>query len=192
MRRIDRINRRKARLALTLLAFGVVSVGAVAGSTAAWTDSTSNAGNSIAGGTLAMTNDKDAAAVFSASTIKPGDTGSGTVIVSNTGSVSMGVKLTQDTWSNGFAASMLQLKIHDDTRDWCYWPTTGAGPCGSWGDWDARSTLSGLDIANTAGTQYWPASEAHTFTVSWRLDTTSTNVDQGKTASFRLLWDGSS
>src|SRR5262245_9556094 len=98
MRRIDRINRRKARLALTLLAFGVGSAGVVMGSSAAWTDSVQNTGNAISSGSLDMTNSKPGIAVFSATDITPGTTGGSTVTVTNNGTVSMGVKLTQDTF----------------------------------------------------------------------------------------------
>lgn len=187
------MNRRKARLALTLLAFGVASSGVVFGSYAAWTDQTTNTGNSVTAGTLAMTNSKNASAVFTSATdIKPGDTNFGTVTITNSGSLPMSVTLTQDTMTNGFTVNMMKLKIHDDTRNWCYWPATGAGACATFADWDATGTVNALAIANTAGGAMWPASQAHTFTVTWELDSTSPNADQGKSASFRLVWNGSS
>jgi uncharacterized repeat protein (TIGR01451 family) len=182
------------RLAVTLLALGIASAGIMAGSFAAWTAQTSNAGNAVTAGTLAMTNSKNATSVFSAATVKPGDTGSSTVTITNGGSVPMSASLTQDTITATGIEASLGLKIHDDTRDWCYWPLPAAsGACGSsYGAWDASSTLTNLALPATSGAAQWPSGEAHTFTLSWQLAATSPNSDQGKTGSFRLVWDGTS
>lgn len=177
------------RLAVTVLALGAASATIMLGSYAAWTAQTTNPGNSVTAGTLTMTNNKDATAVFTATGAKPGDTGSSTVSVANSGSIPMTVKLTQDTVTDtGFGAD-LQLKIHDDTKNYCYWPTQAAGACGSYGAWDASGTLSAFSVAGTGGAQ-WAAAESHTFTVSWSFDSASGNSSQGKAASFQLVFDG--
>lgn len=181
-----------SKAAFTVLALGGTTAAVVFGTQAAWTDQTTNTGNSVTAGSLNMTNDKDAASIISATDVAPGGTGSNTVVITNAGTLPMSVNLTQDTISNTFTANMLKLKVHDDTRNWCYWPATGAGACATWGDWNGSATMTNLAIANTAGGAMWPASQAHTFTVTYELDATSPSVDSGKTGSFRLVWDGSS
>lgn len=180
------------RLAVTALALGIATAGMIAGSFAAWTAQTSNPGNSVTAGTLTMSNNKDATSIFAATNVKPGDTGSNTVTVQNTGSVPLSASLTQDALSSSGIETSLGLKVHDDTRNWCYWPTNAAGACATFGAWNASGTLAGLALPATDGSAQWPAGQAHTFTISWQLALTSPNADQGKAGSFRFVWDGTS
>jgi hypothetical protein len=186
--------KRPRRMVLTALALGVATAGMIAGSYAAWTAQTTNPGNAVAAGNLAMTNSKNGTYVFSASNVKPGDTGNSTVTVTNTGSVTGAVKLTQDTVSSTGIEASLGLTVHDDTRNYCYWPLPAtAGACNyGWGAWDASSTLSTFSVPNSSGGSLWAAAEAHTFTISWQLSASSPNSDQGRTGSFRLVWDETS
>lgn len=179
------------RLGASLLALGVATAGILGGSFAAWTAQTTNPANQVTAGTLAMTNDKAATALFSADNVKPGDTGSQTVTVTNTGSIPMSVKLTQDQVTTSGIETSLGLKVHDQTRNWCYWPVSQAGACpAAHGAWNAAPTLLGFVVPATDGSSRWPAGQSHTFTISWELAPTSPNSDQGKTGSFRLVWDG--
>lgn len=180
------------RIAVTALALGIATAGMIAGSFAAWTAQTSNPGNSVTSGTLTMSNDKNATSVFAATNVRPGDTGSSTVVVQNTGSVPMSVKLTQDTLSSSGIEASLGLKVYDSTRDWCYWPTNASGTCATFGAWDASSSLTNLALAATDGSAQWPAGQLHSFTISWQLALSSPNSDQGKAGSFRFVWDGTS
>lgn len=178
------------RAAVTLVALGVATAGIMAGSFAAWTAQTANPGNQVAAGTLTMSNDKAATSVFTATDVKPGDTGSNTVTVQNTGSLPMSVRLTQDQLTTSGIEASLRLSIHDATRNWCVYPSNAAGACATRGAWDATASLTALPVAATSGAAQWPAGQAHTFTLSWELVATSPNSDQGKTGSFRLVWDG--
>lgn len=176
---------------VTILALGLASGGVFVGSFAAWTAQTTNPANAVAAGTLTMSNDKNATALFSASNVKPGDTGSTTVTVANTGSIPMTVQLTQDTLAGSGIESSLGLKVHDDTRDWCYWPVSQPGACPTgYGAWDARAALTGFTVPATDGSARWPAGQSHQFTISWQLAASSPNSDQGQTGTFRLVWDG--
>jgi hypothetical protein len=181
----------RMKVALTVLALGLATAGVFAGSHASWTASSSNPSNSVMAGTLTMSNDKSAAAVFMAATnAKPGDTGSGVVRVRNTGSIPMTVGLLQDSLTSTGIESSLNISVHDDARDWCYWPTTGSGPCSTYGAFNASGTLAPVTILNSSNGAQWAANEYHDFTVSWTLLTSSPNSDQGKTGSFRLVWSG--
>jgi hypothetical protein len=50
--------------------------------------------------------------------------------------------------------------------------------------------LNNFSIPATSGASQWPAGQSHTFTTVWELLSTSANSDQGKTGSFRLVWNG--
>lgn len=178
------------RAVITLIALGVATAGIMAGSFAAWTAQSTNANNAVTAGTLTMTNDKNAAAVFAATNVVPGATGSDTVVVQNSGSLPMTVQLTQDTISATGIEGSLRLSIHDDTRNWCVYPSNASGTCGSRGAWNGSGTLANFPLPAADGSAKWPAGQAHTFTLSWELVATSPNSDQGKTGSFQLVWDG--
>jgi predicted ribosomally synthesized peptide with SipW-like signal peptide len=186
------------RTLLTMLAIGVATAGIMAGSFAAWTAQTTNPSNQVTAGTLDLTNSKDGLAVFTASNIVPGDTGSDTVTLTNGGTVPLAATLTQDNVTAIGIESSLRLMVHDQDRNWCYWPVSQAGACpgtggvdgDGYGAWNATGTLNALALPSNAGAARWPAGEAHTFTISWKLAASSPNGDQGKTGSFRLVWDG--
>jgi predicted ribosomally synthesized peptide with SipW-like signal peptide/uncharacterized repeat protein (TIGR01451 family) len=179
---------RSLRLWISTLAIGIATATVIGGSFASWSAQTTNPGNAVTAGTLAMTNDKPAAAVFSATNVKPGDTGSSTVTITNSGNIPMAVTLTEDTVTSTGIEASLGFQIYDAQRDWCYWPSNATGPCGSYGAWNGSATLTNLAIASSSGGARWAASEAHTFTISWQLAASSPNSDQGKTGSFRLVW----
>lgn len=190
--------RRRLRIPLTLVALALATAGIVGGSFAAWTTQTNNAGNQVTAGTIAISNSKSGTSVFTASNVVPGDTGSNTVSITNAGTVPMGVRLTQDSITSTGIEASLRLRIYDQTRNWCYYPVSQAGACpgtggvdgDGYGAWNA--SLTAAPIAATDGSAQWPAGQSHTFTVSWKLATSSPNSDQGKTGSFRLVWDGTS
>lgn len=188
-RRTPARRRRRFRIPVTLLAIGVATAGVFAGSFAAWTAQSSNPTNAVTTGRLSLSNNKQASAVFAASNVKPGDTGSSTVTLTNDGTIPVAVRLTQDQVSSSGVEASLGLKVHDATRNWCYYPVSQAGPCpAAFGAW--KSSLANLQLRSVSGATHWPAGESHTFTLSWQLALSSPNSDQGKTGSFRLVWDG--
>jgi spore coat-associated protein N len=103
--------------ALLLAAMMAVGSGANFNSTSA------NPGNVVTGGNLSHTNSKDAAAILTVTKLKPDESRSGTVDITNTGDIdgvfSIARTITADTTgaltpSNPFAAH-LNLKIEDVT-----------------------------------------------------------------------------
>ncbi len=179
------------KAALTLLAVGGATATIMFGSWAAWTAQTTNPNTSVASGSLAMTNSKNAAAIFTASNVKPGDSGSSTVVITNSGSTAMAVALTQSGVTDSGFGGKLKMSLHDDTRDFCYYPDNAAGACSGPGAWDGSATINNLSIKNSTGGATWAAAEAHTFTVAWDFDATAGNATQSQTADFDLTWDGS-
>lgn len=190
--------RRRLRVPLTLLAIGAATAGIVGGSFATWTAQTNNPGNSVTAGTMEVGNSKSAEAVFGATNVMPGDSGSDTVTIANTGSSPMTVRLTQDQLSGSRIEASLRLRVYDRTRDRCYWPVNQPGACpdtggvdgDGYGAWDASATLDAFTVPAASGAAQWPAGEAHTFEISWKLAMSSPNSDQGTSGSFRLVWNG--
>ena len=184
------------KILATMLALGVASATVMFGSYAAWTDQTTNPGNSVTAGALDITNSKDAAAVFAVTGVAPGDSGSDTVVVGDAGAsgiVDFQLFLTQNNLSAsaGNIEANLRLSIYDQTRNWCYYPVSASGACASLGAWDGSATINNLQLMNAAGGALWDSTtdEQHTFQLDWALDAASDTDDQNQVGSFDLIWD---
>ncbi len=109
-----------------LLGLGTIGLAAAVtiGSGADFTSSTANPGNIVTAGTFSHTNSKDTAAIFTGSNLKPGDQVSGTVDITNTGSLagtfSLAKTVTADTTAPGNPfATKLTVVITDQTDPTC-------------------------------------------------------------------------
>jgi hypothetical protein len=99
-----------------LLGLGTIGLAAAVtiGSGADFTSSTANPGNIVTAGTFSHTNSKNNAAIFTASNLKPGDTTSGSVDITNTGSLPGTFSLTKAvTAETASFASKLTVVITD-------------------------------------------------------------------------------
>src|SRR5436190_21735467 len=88
----------KARVALAVGTAGAVSALAavvIPGTLGSFNATTSNPGNSAAAGTLQMTSTKGGASIVSLSNIRPGDSQSGTLTITNSGSLSADMYLSE-------------------------------------------------------------------------------------------------
>lgn len=167
---LSRPRRLLATLALLLAATGVAI-----GSGASFTSSSATAANTFATGTLKQTNDKDGAAILTAANMKPGDTTTGTVKITNSGSLAGTFKVAETDYAKTFEKTTLALSVVD----------TASG----------TSVYSGkLDGFGTKDLGTWAAGEAHTYKFTVTFPTTDDsgatdqNVDQGKTASAKFAW----
>ena len=99
---------------LSLAAVAVVAVAAVGGTFANFTATpTSIASNAFAAGSLTMTR-SGSGAIFSASAMKIGDTATGSVTISNTGSLAGSYTLAGSSSGTAALANQLTLKIYAD------------------------------------------------------------------------------
>ncbi|WP_052436973.1 TasA family protein [Georgenia sp. SUBG003] len=154
----------------TLLAAGAVAVG----SGATFTSTSSNAISGVASGTLSQSNSAANQAIFNLTNMKPGDTVTGQLTLTNTGSIPAAFSLTEKSSTNGFSTGNLALRIEDTTAGTVVFD-------GSFGDLvDDQKT----ELADFA------AGEAHTyrFTVTLR-EAANNNDDQGRSASAVYEWD---
>jgi spore coat-associated protein N len=175
MRKINKL----ARIVGTVAVGGAAALSALAitpGTFGGFTSATSNPGNSVASGTLTMTNSANNAAVVTTTTglalnnMKPGDTASGSVTITNSGTLPAAMSLSISNASNGFPAGTLSLLIKD-----------------------GAATVYTGSVANTAsaislGT--WAAGASHTYDVTLSFSSSADNTAQGKSASFELDWNG--
>ena len=112
-----RASPRKVLLSLSALA---VASAVIMASGANFTSTTANPGNTYTAGDLKHSNSKDGSAIFSADKMKPGESRSGTVDITNTGDINGVFTLSKSnlTQTAGFA-SKLTLGVVDCKADGC-------------------------------------------------------------------------
>ncbi|MRJ75203.1 hypothetical protein GEV29_01495 [Aeromicrobium sp. SMF47] len=153
----------------TLVAAGAVAVG----SGATFTSTSANTISSVTAGTLSQTNSKDKAAIFTATDIKPGDTATGSLTITNTGSLPAKFSLTETASTNTFAASSMTMVITNTTTN----KVVFSGPFGDLVD-GVKTDLG--EVAPKA---------ANSYTFSAKLAASAPNDDQGKVATAAFQWD---
>lgn len=151
---------RKTRALVLPLATLTAAAGIAVASGATFNASTASTGMA-ASGTLRQINSNSVA--FSKDNLKPGDTVTGTVTITNSGSLPATFSLTEATVANTFSpASDLTLAITDDTGK-------------------AVSSAT-LGSAGQVPLGTYAAGERHTYTFKVTFAATATNAQQGKRA----------
>jgi len=103
-----------SKILLSLAAVSVVTVAAVGGTFANFTATpTTIASNAFASGSLTMSR-SGSGAIFSASAMKIGDTATGSVTITNTGSLSGAYSLAGSSSGSSALSSQLNLKLYKD------------------------------------------------------------------------------
>jgi hypothetical protein len=163
------------KILLTLGVVAVVTVAAVGGTFANFTATPTSIGsNAFATGQLIMS-PSSSAAIFSASAMKIGDTATGSITISNTGSLAGAYTLAGSSSGNATLANQLHLKIYADTDSGS---PVYDGTLGSF------SSVSLGTFAATSG--------SHTYYFHVSLPTTGAdatdNLLQGLSASETFTW----
>lgn len=153
----------------TLAAAGAVAVG----SGATFSSQSENTISSVTSGTLLQTNSKANQAIFKLTDLKPGDTLTGGLTITNTGSLPADFGLTEIKSTNGFSGDTLKLTITNATTS----TVVFNGTFGALAD----GTRTALGEVEPEG------ANAYTFSVT--LDPAATNDEQGKTATASYRWD---
>ena len=184
----------KARVALAVGAAGAVSALAavvIPGTLGSFNATTNNSGNSVAAGTLQMANTKSGAAIVSLSNIRPGDSQAGTLTITNSGSLSADMYLSESNVTSSVAgfSGDLQLKVDDTTLGTTVYNGALNGMAST-----VSGSAAGIHLAPSSGTQ-WASGEHHDykFTVTFPNNTTTTGADnayQGANASAQFDWQG--
>ncbi len=157
---------------------------------AAFTSSTSTGSNSWATGSVTLTDDDTGAAMFSATGLVPGSTGSNCITVSYTGTVATTVKLYASAAVDASSvAQYLDLTIDIGT----------GGGFGSCGGFSAGSTIysGSLDaftsthLAYGSGVGTWAPSgaAAQVYRITYTLNAGTPNAKQGATTTATFQWE---
>lgn len=153
---------------LLVLATVLCAAGVATGSGASF-GSASSAGAPLVSGTLLQTNSRTGAAVLAASGMRPGDTATGDVRITNSGTLPATFRLTETEVTNTFTAGSMTLRVVDVASG----ATVYDGDVGGLGS----KALGGL-----------AAGEARTYRFTARLSAAAPTVDQGKTARADYGW----
>lgn len=155
-------------------------------SSSAFQATTTNGTNSWAAGTVAISDDDNGSAMFSATGLKPGDTGSKCILVTYGGTLASAVKLYGV--ASGSLAQYLDLTVEQGNGG------TSSG-CGSFAPESTlyNGTLSGFPTAAgnyATGVGSWTpgaagATKTYRFTYTLRND----NAAQGQSASATFTWE---
>jgi hypothetical protein len=182
---VTRLHRLAAHPRRTLGALAVVlaAVGITVGSGANFTASAANPGNAFSTGTLVIAN-SPSTAILSASGLKPGDSSSATVDITNTGSLAgdFALKTSNAGGANPTLLGQLQLVVLDCGA----WTTTTAPDCSTGTTTEKYSgTISGLTnaaLGNYAG------GIKHRYKFTATLPGTTDDTWQGKSATVQFDW----
>jgi spore coat-associated protein N len=175
------------KMLLVALATSLAAVGLAVGSGADFTSATANPSNTFSSGSLSHTNSKNNAAILTASGMKPGGTATGSVTITNTGSLPGTFSLSKSNLTNPILGTgaeklsdQLDLLIKDGTT------TVYTGKLGAMG----TIALDGDTV--TAGTQQFGASgaptAAHTYDFTVTLPSATGNAYQGTSTSVQYDW----
>jgi spore coat-associated protein N len=168
------------RRTLAALAVVLAAVGITVGSGANFTASAANPGNVFTTGTL-LIGDSSSSALLNASGLKPGDNSTGTVDITNTGSLAGDFALKTAN-STGYAALLGQIDL--TVVDCGAW-TTSAPDCtsGTTNVYSGKvSALTNASLGSFAG------GVKHRYLFTATLPSSTDNTYQGKTAQVDFTW----
>jgi len=164
-----------SKILLSLAAISVMTVAAVGGTFANFTASpTTIASNAFASGSLTMSR-SGSGAIFSASAMKIGDTATGSVTITNTGTIAGAYALAGSSSGSSALSSQLNLKVYKDVD-------------GGTAIYDG--SLGGF--SSVALGTFAASGDSHTFYFHVSFPTTGTDVGdnalQGLSASTTFTW----
>lgn len=189
---------RTARIVkLATIPAAIVLSGAIIGqaSYSAYSATTVSPTTNWAVGTVSLADDDSNAALFTASNLKPGSTGTKCIVVSSTGTLPSLVKLygTGAATTNSLSSS-INLAVVQGTGG-SFGSCTGFAPLSS-GSSLYSGTLAGFASAATgysSGLGNWAptgtAAETRTYQISYTVDAAAPNATQGGTASIGFTWE---
>ncbi|HEU5271741.1 MAG TPA: hypothetical protein VFU36_17580 [Jatrophihabitans sp.] len=193
---------RPSRRAAWLLSAGTAAACAATGAAVVWQASysafsapTSNPTSNWAAGTVLLADDDANTAMFNASNLKPGSTGSKCIAVTSTGSLPSAVKLygTGSSTTNALS-SWITLSITQGTGG-SFGSCTGFTPLAS-GSSVYSGTLASFASSATGysnGLGSWTSSgsgsDTRVFQISYTFDPAAPNSTQGGTAAVGFTWE---
>lgn len=163
----------------------------------AFSSTTSNPTSNWTSGTVALSDDDAGTALFTASALKPGSTGTKCIVVTSAGTLASAVKLYATTYSTTNAlGSYVNLVVDEGTGG--TFSSSGPTSCTGFtsGGNDFTGTLAAFAAAKTSfsnGVSSWAptgsGSESKTFRIAYTIDAATPNSAQGGTAAVGFTWE---
>lgn len=193
---------RPTRSRARLIGFGALLAGLAGSALIVWQASysafsatTSNPTNNWSAGTVALSDDDSNTAMFTASGLKPGSTGTKCIAVTSTGTLPSAVKLYGTSYSGTNVLSQnINLTVVQGTGGG-FASCTGFTPLGT-GATVYSGTLAGFASAATnfgSGLGTWAptgtGSETRSFQFTYTVDPATPNTAQGGTAAIGFTWE---
>lgn len=177
----------RANVAGAVGALLVISGLIVQTSTAAFTATTDNSGNSWAAGSVSLRDNDSGAAMFAETALKPGSTGSRCIVVTYDGNLAANVRLRAATTGGTGLGDYLNLTVNRGTG--------GAADCSDFASTEAvyGGTVTGLATTHSTfatGAGSWAptgAGQASTYRFTWTL--ADNNNAQGKSVQSTFTWE---
>jgi hypothetical protein len=159
----------------------------------AFSATTANPTSNWAAGTVALSDDDSNTALFNATSLKPGASGTKCIAVTSTGTLPSNVKLygTSYATTNGLAAN-ITLTVDEGTGG------SFAGGCGGFTSASqiyngTLSAFGGTKTSFATGVGSWSptgsASETKVYKFTYTLSTTTPDTAQGGTAALGFTWE---
>lgn len=197
---MSRVTPRAARLAAWIAIPAALVASGVVVSTAsysAFSATTVNPTSNWTAGSVALSDDDNNTALFTATALKPGSTGANCITVTSTGSLPSTVKLygTAASTTKDLAAN-ISLTVEQGTGGG-FGSCTGFTPLATGGTITAaNTTLASFGTAATnfaTGVGSWAptgsASESRVYRFSYKVSDTAPNTVQGGTAALGFTWE---
>lgn len=182
---VSRPKRTLAALATVLVAAGITGA-----SGADFSSQTANPSNVFTAGTLSMSNSLDNAAILTASNMRPGDpAATGTVDITNSGSLSGTFTLSKGTLTNSDATNPLSGKLNLTVLD-CGNFASGTPDCVTGVTTKYSGTVAAMGTGYALGS--FAAGEKHRYKFSVALDSSAGNAYQAGSSTVQFLWNAAS
>src|SRR5690349_17308281 len=178
--------RQRPRRTLGVLATALAATGVAVGSGANFTAQSANPSNTFTAGTLTMSNSKDAAAIFTGSNMKPGDTATGTVDIQNTGSLAGTFSLSRSALTDSDTANPMSAKLDLVVKD-CGDFSAGTPTCDVGDPVKYTGTLGAMTASTALGS--FAANEKHRYQFTVTFNSSATNAYQGDSSTATFQWD---
>ena len=171
------------KLLISIAVVGVVGALSGFGTYSAFSATSSNSGNSMQAGTVSITDDHTASSLIGLTNAKPGDTTTGCIKVTYTGSLPADVRMYATP--TGALAPYLNVTIKRGTGG--SYPSCTGFTAETTTFTGTLSTLPASWSAATSGS--WVQNEAHSYQVAVTLDANTPASAQGTSAGVSFTWE---
>ena len=185
--------KRSGRVVVSAVAVAAILGAGAYGTYSAFTDTTTNDGNTFAAGTIDITDDDAGNAMFTVGAMKPGDSVTRCINVSNAGSLPFSNVALSGTVGGTGLATALQVVVDRGTG-----ATGGAtSSCTNFAQVTAGIVSGALSAFPTTGapvndTPGWTPSAVKSYRFTVTLPTSAPDTAQGANATLSVSWQASS